>query len=317
MRKNIYTSPILTATACTVVGVLAALGKFNSILNFPVIFAFVVLCLGGLSLWREQPRRAIAARGLILLAGVAVAVGGWVYQGRQIDERLADRRLRVLDAIQGSAVPRLTGLEPLNTDRATWDAAASFTARATVVTFWARWCSPCWKEMEELEELYRRHKDSLYRYLLRRSRNRDIAEDVFQEVWGNIVKARHRYRPTAKFSTYLYRVAHNCFIDYLRKNKRHAVNSVVDPDCRPAPGDEPDLILDKWVARQRLEAAIVTLPDEQRDAFLLHEEAGLNIDMIARVTGANRETVKSRLRYANKKLKAALAESTTQTQRIT
>jgi thiol-disulfide isomerase/thioredoxin len=165
MRKNIYTGPILMATACAVVGVLAALGKFNSILNFPVIFAFVCLFFGGLSLWREQPRRAIAARGVILLAGVAVAVGGWVYQGRQIDERLADGRLRVLDAIQGSAVPRLTGLEPLNTDRATWDAAASFTARATVITFWARWCSPCWKEMAELEGLYQRHKDKGLRVL--------------------------------------------------------------------------------------------------------------------------------------------------------
>ena len=165
MKKNIYTGPILTATACTVVGVLAALGKFNSILNFPVIFAFICLLLGGLSLWREKPRRAIVARTAILLAGVAMAVGGWVYQGRQIDERLTDRRLQVLEAIQGSVVPRLTGLEPLNTDLATWDAAASFTARATVITFWARWCSPCWKEMDELEELYQRYKDQGLRVL--------------------------------------------------------------------------------------------------------------------------------------------------------
>lgn len=170
-------------------------------------------------------------------------------------------------------------------------------------------------DVAAFETLYQRHKDPLYRYLLRLSLNRDIAEDVFQEVWGNIIRARHRYRPTAKFSTYLYRVAHNCFIDYVRKNKRHVVNSVMDPDCRPDPGDGPDLIVDKRVARQRLEAALGALPDEQRDAFLLHEEAGLNIDMIARVMGANRETVKSRLRYANKKLKAALAEPTTHPQR--
>ena len=153
------------ATACAVVGVLAALGKFNSILNFPVIFALVCLFFGLLSLWRQQPRRAIPARGLILLAGVAVAVGGWVYQGRQIEERLAEARLRVLEAIRGSAVPSVAGLEPLNTDLATWDEAASFTARATVVTFWARWCSPCWKEMEELEGLYQRHNDEGLRVL--------------------------------------------------------------------------------------------------------------------------------------------------------
>jgi len=50
------------------------------------------------------------------------------------------------------------------------------------------------------------------------------------------------------------------------------------------------------------------LPEEQRDAFLLHEEAGLNIDQIASVTGSNRETAKSRLRYAVNKLRAAIEE---------
>jgi len=170
-------------------------------------------------------------------------------------------------------------------------------------------------DVKAFETLYRRHNDSLYRYLLRLSQNRDTAEDVFQEVWSKIIKARHRYRPTAKFTTFLYRVAHNCFIDYVRKNKRHMVNSSIDPDCSPNPGDEPDLEVEKSLARQRLDAALSTLPDEQRDAFLLHEEAGLGIDTIAQVTGVNRETVKSRLRYATSKLKAAMADPATQTQR--
>ena len=78
---------------------------------------------------------------------------------------------------------------------------------------------------EAFETLYRRHNDALYRYLLRLCRNhRDTAEDLFQEVWGKIVKSRERYRPTAKFTTFLYRVAHNCFIDHLRRNQRHSTN---------------------------------------------------------------------------------------------
>ena len=170
-------------------------------------------------------------------------------------------------------------------------------------------------DVAAFETLYRRHNDSLYRYLLRLSLNRDTAEDVFQEVWGKIIKARHGYRPTAKFTTFLYRVAHNCFIDYVRKNNRHLASSAMDPDCSPDPGDEPDLEAEKSLARERLDAALGTLPDEQRDAFLLHEEAGLNIDTIAQVTGVKRETVKSRLRYASKKLKTALAEPAVQTQR--
>lgn len=170
-------------------------------------------------------------------------------------------------------------------------------------------------DVAAFEILYRRHNDSLYRYLLRLSLNRDTAEDVFQDVWGKIIKARHRYRPTAKFTTFLYRVAHNCFIDYVRKNKRHMVVSAIDPDCSPDPGDAPDLQAEKTLARQRLDVALGTIPDEQRDAFLLHEEAGLSIATIAEVTGVNRETVKSRLRYATKKLKAALAKPAVQTQR--
>ncbi len=156
------------------------------------------------------------------------------------------------------------------------------------------------------EMLYRRHNDALYRYLLRRCQQRDAADDVFQEVWGKIIRARESYRPTAKFTTFLYRVAHNCFIDYLRRNQRHQHLSPADPDTQPDTAEAPEQLTEKALARRRLEQALTLLPDEQRDAFLLHEEAGLSLDQIATVTGSNRETIKSRLRYAMKKLRAAL-----------
>lgn len=158
------------------------------------------------------------------------------------------------------------------------------------------------------ETLYRRHNDPLYRYLLRRCINREAAEDVFQDVWGKIIKARGSYRRTAKFTTFLYRVAHNCFIDYIRRNKRHLASTDADPDHYPNPTDEPELAAEKDLARKRLELALLELPDEQRDVFLLHEEAGLTLDTIAHVTGVNRETAKSRLRYAINKLKASMSE---------
>lgn len=171
-------------------------------------------------------------------------------------------------------------------------------------------------DVQAFEILYRRHNDSLYRYLLRLSRNRDTAEDVFQEVWSKLIKARERYRPTAKFTTFLYRVAHNCFIDHVRRNKRHTAECATDPDATASTGDEPDVLTEKGLARRRLDVALGDLPEEQRDVFLLHEEGGLNIDAIAAVTGVNRETVKSRLRYAVKKLKAALSDSAAQRERI-
>ena len=161
------------------------------------------------------------------------------------------------------------------------------------------------------EVLYRRHNDALYRYLLRLSLDSAVAEDVFQEAWGKIIRARSGYRPTAKFSTYLFRVAHNCFIDYLRRNRRHAHSGAIDPDQTESEAESPDDLTERAMARRRLEAGLATLPEEQRDAFLLYEEAGLSIDDIAKVTDVNRETAKSRLRYAVRKLRAALADGET------
>lgn len=163
-------------------------------------------------------------------------------------------------------------------------------------------------DVAAFEVLYRRHKDALYRYLLRLCHHRDTAEDVFQEVWGKIIKARQSYRPTAKFTTFLYRVAHNCFIDYVRRNRRHSRTVDIEPDTQPDYGEQPEMQVERSLARRRLVAALRDLPDEQRDVFLLHEEAGLSLDQIASITDSNRETAKSRLRYAVNKLRAAIDE---------
>ena len=163
-------------------------------------------------------------------------------------------------------------------------------------------------DVQAFEILYRRHKDAIYRYLLRLSGHRDSADDIFQDVWGKIIKARESYRPTAKFSTFLYRVAHNCFIDYVRRNKRHSTNTVLEPESHSDPGESLEMAAERCLARERLEIALRTLPDEQRDAFLLHEEGGLSVDQIATVTGCNRETAKSRIRYAVGKLRIAIDE---------
>ena len=159
------------------------------------------------------------------------------------------------------------------------------------------------------EKLYRRHNDALYRYFLRLGGDTAAAEDLYQEAWSKIIRARSRYRPSAKFTTYLYRVAHNCFIDYVRRNRRYRSGIDVDPDSQAGNVESPEAQTETSLARRRLEAALDTLPDEQRDAFLLHEEAGLGIDEIAFVTDSNREATKSRLRYAVRKLRSALDDS--------
>lgn len=161
-------------------------------------------------------------------------------------------------------------------------------------------------DVAAFETLYRRHNDALYRYLLRLSNNRDAAADIFQEVWSKIIKSRHQYRPSAKFTTYLFRVAHNAFIDHVRRNKRYGDGPPDDPDLRASEIDGPDDHAEQAIAKRRFLHALALLPDEQRDAFLLFEEAGLTVEQIAAVSGIPRETAKSRLRYAVKKLRETM-----------
>ena len=167
-------------------------------------------------------------------------------------------------------------------------------------------------EMRSFETLYSRHRAALYRYLVRQARDTEIANDLFQEVWSRVIVNRARYEPRAKFRTFLFTLAHNCFIDHCRRAKSRPQGlGVEDADAADllAAGDDarPDFELERDESSRRYRAALATLPPEQRDVYLLHEESELSLEEIAHVTGVGAETAKSRLRYAVGKLKAALA----------
>ena len=167
-------------------------------------------------------------------------------------------------------------------------------------------------EMRAFESLYSRHRGALYRYLMRQAHDPEVANDLFQEVWSRVIVNRARYEPRAKFRTFLFTLAHNCFIDHCRRSKvRPAGASIEDADAADLlPADyetRPDAKLERDESSARYRAALATLPPEQRDVYLLHEESDLSLEEIARVTGVGAETAKSRLRYAVGKLKAALA----------
>jgi RNA polymerase sigma-70 factor (ECF subfamily) len=158
--------------------------------------------------------------------------------------------------------------------------------------------------------LYSRHRAPLYRYLVRQCHDRELANDLFQEVWGKVIGQRSRYEARAKFQTFLYTIAYNCFIDHCRRRSvRPKLADEADAELTvPAPAsDAPDRNAESDELGARLRSAIAALPAEQRDAFLLYEESGLSVEQIAAVTGVGAETAKSRLRYAVTKLRAALA----------
>ncbi len=161
------------------------------------------------------------------------------------------------------------------------------------------------------EALYGRHKGALYRYFLRQCRSPAVAEELYQDVWLNIVRTRERYEVKAKFATYLFHLAHNRLIDYYRREGRSLPMSYANdetmediPDGR-LPSVEHQVDLRRQAAR--LKTLIGELPEAQREAFLLREETGLSVEEIAEVTGVNAETAKSRLRYAVAKLRHGLA----------
>ena len=163
------------------------------------------------------------------------------------------------------------------------------------------------------EELYGRHRGGIFRYVLRQVGLRSAAEEVFQEIWMNIISSRARYRVEARFATFLYHVAHNCVIDYFRrKTPLHLISLDDDPDeAYQVAGPERNQPERAAALRQSaaiLLNALALLPPEQREAFLLHEEGGLTLEEIATVTGTGRETVKSRLRYALAKLREGIED---------
>jgi len=165
------------------------------------------------------------------------------------------------------------------------------------------------------EALYARHKGGVYRYLVRHCGNAGTADELFQDVWMNVIRVRASYTPTAKFTTWLYRIAHNRLIDHWRATGRvELVSAGVDDDDDPLdaiPGprnDEPDVRAGAREIGARIRQALAALPAAQREAFLLHQEGGLELSEIAELTGTGIETVKSRIRYAQAKLRVELGD---------
>lgn len=158
------------------------------------------------------------------------------------------------------------------------------------------------------ERLYERHRSPLYRYFARQAA-KDNVDDLFQETWLRLIRSKTRYRPEAPFRAYLYQIAHSVLVDHYRRHghtSRPQANPALDPiDDSGGPEEHYEAAL----ARSAFVAALDSLPPEQREAFLLHEEGGLTLEQIAEVVGTGRETIKSRLRYATRRLREGLGRN--------
>ena len=164
---------------------------------------------------------------------------------------------------------------------------------------------------QSFEMLYTRHKRPLFRFMLGLCSNQAIVEELFQEVWMKLIDAKDRYQVRAKFSTYLYQIARNRVIDHYRKSSTQSEHNTDDIDHlieeqSETRFEQPEHQIEADQTMSLLTRCINDLPFEQREVFLLKENAELSINEIAELLSEKPETIKSRLRYALKKLHEGL-----------
>jgi RNA polymerase sigma-70 factor (ECF subfamily) len=167
--------------------------------------------------------------------------------------------------------------------------------------------SYCNGDADAFEVLYQRHKGPLYRFILRQS-GQQFVEELFQDIWLKVINSRMSYQVKATFKTWLYRIARNRIIDHYRRQNMRPVdnNSESLPAISGAESIQPENQLEAGNQHELLMRAIAELPRDQKEAFLLKQEAGLDIEQIADTTGVSYEAAKSRLRYAFNRLRDQL-----------
>jgi RNA polymerase sigma-70 factor, ECF subfamily len=156
------------------------------------------------------------------------------------------------------------------------------------------------RDPDLLDRLIEQYQHRLLRYLIYLVGNRELAEDLFQETWIRVLERGHQYDGKHEFSTWLYAVARNLSIDYLRKKSPLSLDGLMENEDH-APLEPADTRPSAWevVAQheqaERISAALVSIPAEYRETVVLRFQEGLALEEIAAVTGAKLGTVKSRL----------------------
>ena len=159
--------------------------------------------------------------------------------------------------------------------------------------------------------LYLRHRDRVWRFIRRLVSDANQAEETAQEVWLAVVAGKHAFAQRAKFTTWLFAIAHRRAVERLRRSGRN-LEATQDDWEGIAPQAEadtnPDTLAQNEQDAKRLQRAIAALPLAQREVFLMRSEGGLDVGEIAVAIGCPHETAKTRLRYAYAKLRQALED---------
>jgi RNA polymerase sigma-70 factor (ECF subfamily) len=157
---------------------------------------------------------------------------------------------------------------------------------------------------QALAELYGRHGKSLHNYLLRLVHESGVAEDLLQEVFVAVWQGAHRFKGHAKVTTWLYRIAHNRAVSWLRRHRKETGLDEL-PDLA-AEDDPATYTMEKWRAVQ-LRRALDRLSPRHRSVLELTFFLGFSYAEVAEIVGCPVGTVKSRMSHARRYLLEALA----------
>ena len=155
-----------------------------------------------------------------------------------------------------------------------------------------------------LDQLIVRHQHRLMRYLLYLCGNREVAEDLFQEVWMRVLVRGGQFNGKARFDTWLFTIARNLLIDLRRKKTMSSLDELFEggsDDDRPMSfeiaGDEPTPFdrFSNLEDRERIAAALMEMDTLYREVLVLRFHEDLSLEEISKVTHAPLSTVKSRL----------------------
>jgi RNA polymerase sigma-70 factor (ECF subfamily) len=167
------------------------------------------------------------------------------------------------------------------------------------------------------EFLVRRHQRPLVNHLYRQIGRKEISRDLAQDVFLKVYLSLHSFDPAYRFKTWLYRIASNCAIDYLRRRVPSTCSLSPDPRdgggrvlarALTGNGPDPDEVLRARELQHRLEIAVRGLPPEFRQLILLRHRQHCRYDEIARITDLPIGTVKNRIFRAREMLRARLAD---------
>lgn len=157
-------------------------------------------------------------------------------------------------------------------------------------------------EDRDFERLYGEHAEPLFGFLVYRTGDRALAEDILADTFERVLRARRRFDPRkASEKTWLYSIALNVLRDRMRRSaaEGRALERIDNPTAAPSPGDLED--------RDELRRALHVLSDEEREAIALRFGAGLTVPEIAKLKKAQLTTVEGRVYRALRKLRDELS----------